>query len=244
MTARFTANRRMALQTNRGSAAQSRAWLVVAAVCLLFTGAHIASASGRAETWQARCLRPGDRIEFQTSRVVVVTNSRLAVRETEDFSVFGCVKRLGRRYRVDRRPHGREIEIFRPAGRFVATVSYGFVSEDQDPETPSVFVSMVDLTNGDLYRVARHLLNPLGVVVDLELKSNGSLAFLVVRGFEPDSGFVRELVACEIATCYSSQRRATKRRVLDSGFIDDSFSLTGSTLRWRKEGMPRSAVLR
>lgn len=160
----FRANQRMTPPTNVRIGAQPRAWLAMAAaVGLLSAGAHITSAGGRAETWQARCLRPGDRIEFQTSRVVVVTNSRLAVRETEDFSVFGCVKRLGRRYRVDRRPHSDEIEIFRPAGRFVATVSYGFVSEEQaETETDTVFVSMVDLSNGDLYRVARHLSNPLG----------------------------------------------------------------------------------
>ena len=194
-------------------------------------------------SWRTRCLRPSDKISVETADAVIVTNRRRAVREGDPFSVFGCLKSTGRRYRVDQRPHDEEIDIYRPAGRYVATVAYGFASDDAGPDDVTVFVTMIDLRNGDLFRVSRQATAPLGTILSLKVKRNGSLAYLVVSHADGAGNLTQDLIACEIATCYSSARVATKRKVIDSGQIT-TFALKGSRLSWRNGKSARSAVLR
>lgn len=200
------------------------------------TSVSLATSRDGDEMMRQRCLRPEDRIRFETADVVVVYTAKGARRQ-DSFAVKGCLKRLGRRFRIDQRPHLEDIDVFPPVGSFVVSAAY-----DEDEEGTVLHLTMVDLRTGKLYRVGRTggVEGPNGSVFAVALKPNGSVAWLTRVDYLDNL-----LRTCEIRTCYASSGRAKNRRILDRGDIQPkSVRLSGSMLSWLSGGTRRRAILK
>lgn len=215
---------------------------LAAAACVASAGLSALGGQAAAVPGPGGCLRTGDRIRFETPEAFVVYTSEGARRREfgrERFAVWGCLKKRERRVRLDQRPHFNDLVVYRPAGRFVATLA-----EDQCYEIgcgKPIWLTMVDLKKRALYRVhTGATVGGYGSIGWIGVRRTGSLAYLVVLGFDR-----YQLIACEMPTCYSAARAASRKVVLDEGEIDyDSVELQGPIVRWTRDGQLRSAKLR
>lgn len=214
--------------------------LALSAVALCWLSAAPVS-DARAASARDRCLRPGDQVAGETAEIVVTFNERLRVRDSDNESFWACYKPTGRRFRLDRYSHSDGMDVFPPAGRFVAAVAYEARAQEEESLDTVVF-TMTDVRTRALYRIVRNRGSD-GEIGEAVVKRNGSLAYVrYVRGHVGD---YRAVWTCEMATCYDKNRRAVNDRAIDMGYIDfQSLKVAGSTLTWTNSGQARSALLR
>ena len=203
----------------------------------------------------------GDKDAYVEARIRLASRHGRGVRIRRD-GTFNAVRRKGRlRYRLrgrfvspevaqltysasmpPRRPRNRAhpgrcttghhpVVLTKDDTRLVGT--YAALAQSFCPLGCGFGVQVRDLRNG---RQTRDASSP-GPVADLELKDNGSVAWISDPSFYPSpsepSG--RTVWADDLAG---------HKRLLDSGNISKpSLTLNGSTLTWRKDGVLRSATL-
>lgn len=139
--------------------------------------------------------------------------------------VFGCLFGTNRRFALSQDHDDEAVDEARLSGAFVA------LGQSFCPLGCGFGVEVTDLRNGREIRTA----SSPGAVADLELKGNGSAAWISYPSFYP-SKLVGQTVWAD--------DNAGHARLLDSGKISKrSLTLTGSTLTWLKDGVVRSATL-
>jgi hypothetical protein len=192
------------------------------AVVALACGVPASSADGGTHG----CVHPGERVVVESAKVVVTK-----VRRGGRLAYIGCLRRTGKRHRLDIHPYDLQFEVIKPVGTLVA-VYYVVLQTDAGGEA----IEIHDLATG-------HVLTPWGASppgVDfrsIRLRPSGSIAF-VRKGGED------ELYTCPIATCYAHSGADGDPTLLDHGLIPVStLRLIGTTLSWQNNGQPRSAQL-
>lgn len=212
--------------------------LVVALGATTLAGSGTAPITATAGGTDASCRRSGDRLQYESAAITVYYTDR-GVRFDDAYAVYGCTKRTGRRFRIDRRPHLQRFDLFPSRkGPYVAAVSYDATEDEYDEEFASVY--LVDLRDGQLFRIARHRVSSVsGYVGTMKVTDDGTAVYLKERSAEE-----QELVACELPRCYDSRGVAVRRRVLDRARIRRlSVELRGNRLRWVSGQEEKTATL-
>lgn len=208
--------------------------LPVAAVA----GAVLAAGAPAAAVAADECQARGSRTE-EASRYARVYSVRRVQDDTHVRRWYACLYSEDRRVRLGTvgagGVHLDRISPVRLAGRYVATASeYTAATGD----ALGAVVEVRDLRTG---RLVRHFHSPSEPntydVTDLELRANGSVAFIArVLGGMPAT------TTYEVRALRST---GSSSELLDSGAGIDrrSLALSGSTLYWSNDGLPRAARL-
>jgi len=212
--------------------------LAGALLVTLLAAAPAPAASADSARRPSVCTPPGTRTLEASPRARVFTRGR------ESFSpVFACHYRTGRRIRLGTQDcfDSRGVELPRLAGRFVA---YALVTCHRAPTSEAV-VRVRDLRSGRTIARADATTplpagsRPLVSVTDLELKPNGSVAWIAQNSVASATGTTPERI----------EVRKLERRGRDVllasglGIVPASLALGGSTLYWTRDGAPFSAAL-
>jgi hypothetical protein len=180
------------------------------------------------------CSAPGSKT------LAASVGGRIFARRARDYSpVFGCLYRRNRRVRLGRFREcfdSSAVTLPRLAGRYAG---YALENCHRTPRS-SAEVVVKNLRNGrTLHRVDGFTGTPAGTpplysVTDLELKRNGSIAWIVLSTQAGRRVEVRKSDA------------DGDNRVLDAGgeIELDSLALSASRIYWTKAGRPLSAQLR
>ena len=147
--------------------------------------------------------------------------------------LYGCVLDNGRRFALGQDYDDERIDVPRLVDPFVA-----FASLTCGGVGCSSGIELLDLRSGARRSVGEVHSPPGGfptTIPDLELKSNGSLAW-IVRTYRQAGN-----AGSEVREVWVLDTRG--KRMLDSGLgiAPESLRLSGSTATWVKDGAPRSA---
>ena len=149
--------------------------------------------------------------------------------------VYACVLDNGRRFALGRDYDDERIEVPRLVDPFVA-----FASVECGGVGCSGGIVVLDLRNGARRPVGSVHSPPGGfptTIPDLEVKDNGSIAWIVRTYREPRNA------SSEVREVWVLDTRG--KRMLDSGLgiALDSLRLSGSTVSWVKDGAARTAPI-
>jgi hypothetical protein len=185
-------------------------------------------ASGQATS--VNCRQPGETvIARDRSAVVVAETVSRSRRRTDFYGVYGCLRRTGRRFRLD--PDNEQIRGVRLNRRSVAYEAAGY-----DGEEPFDQLRVMDLRNGEFAIAAGAACYDCRVFRRFVVKPNGSVAYIVgERRFE--------LKVCEQA-CLSDPDVLPRRVDRGRGIVPRSLKLRGSRIYWRHGSRRRCARLR
>jgi hypothetical protein len=210
--------------------------LLVTLATIFTTAATLPAISDASRT---SCRSPGSRTVVSSAHGRVfsklVRHDRFHRPQT---TYYGCLYSVGRGYRLGilaRDGHAYSMSPMRLRGRFVG-FAYKYAGPTDDFYAA---VRVVDLRTG---RLAHNIFSPGGEdayspdVSDLVLRPNGNVAWIVTprrRDVQPTYSVYK-----------SDPSDSRRQRELDSGNIDPlSLTLAGSSIRWVKDGLPRSATL-
>ncbi len=204
-------------------------WTAVAVVALAGLGAMLPGMASAASP----CAKKESKTVTASERARIYTQKGTGKDRGERIHV-GCWFSSERRTRLfTGEPGVEDASQFRVAGRFVA---FATVSADPTGDGDSASIEVYDLKAGKL--TARHVVpqdtNDVGVT-DIELKSNGSFAWIEnAASSNPVAAKVRVKI-----------RDRAGLRVLDEGvgIATRSLASSGSTLYWTHDGAPRSTNL-
>ena len=222
--------------------------LLIVGLLAVLTGAALLLSFAVASSAKPRtCRAEGSTTVLKTSHARVYQ-----IRADAGFLVYGCVYSKNARYLLNPGPTDCEDPIDRPgsprlAGRYVG---YRLAVCNIDQLKESVYVR--DLVTGKLLvstsasPTFRATLTIGTIFVsDLELKANGSVAWIVKRvGNSSDSPPDAEEVRKSDRTIFKEPRTTSK--LLDTGDDIELKSLTrdGSTISWTNAGVNKTARLR
>jgi hypothetical protein len=221
------------LNQNRSTAM----WLVVLATVL--TAAVTLPAISEAS--RARCQSPGSRTVVSSSHARVFAKVTKQTRLNRETSYYGCLFSVGRKYRIGIVDHDAQhsfsLSPMRLRGRYV-----GFADQYGHPAGGTyAAIRVVDLRTGEqLHGIDTPRMEDLApelLVTDLVLRPNGNVAWILTKN---------RVLPRPVYDVYKHDPSAPERqRALDSSRAIDPNSLTlaGSTVRWSKRGVRRSATL-
>lgn len=219
----------------RGTFTALLAGVTVAAAVTVDPAAGASSSAGVGE----RCARKGSKTEEASRHARVYS-----VRRVQDDAVtrrwYGCLYRTQRRVHLgDVGPAGMfsdRISPVRLAGRYVATAAEYTASTG---DALGALIQVRDLRSGALVQRFQSPGDPNTYdVTDLELRSNGSVAWIarIIQGMPATTTY-------EVRRFPTTESHST---ILDAGtgIGPRSLALSGRTLYWTHDGAPRSTILR